>query len=171
MTKSTNTIRTNTKTHRDAPNSKPTLCVALRLWGFDESEVQSWMNVMPDLDGSIAWKISRVRLETDADVVVHMVKPARRAKDLDCWHCIQVNRVVSHTLATGGTAITLFMGNADELPRRRAGRWSVAGTLSAQAALGLLGRLIAASSARQKGGRATVRLDLLGMIAQQLDAG
>jgi hypothetical protein len=166
MTKPTNTIRTNTTHHhRHARDNAQTLRVALRLWGFDESEVQSWISEPPDMNGSLAWKISWVRRETDADIVVHLVKPARRASDAFCWHSIQANRAVLASFAAGRTEMVLFTGSAEELPKRRSGHWALAGTLSPQDALARLGRLLAASSTR-----GAVRRDLLRMIAQQLDA-
>ncbi|WP_244212316.1 hypothetical protein [Paraburkholderia hospita] len=79
MTKPTNPIRTNIS-HTPRDNGR-TLSIALRLWGFDQLEVQPWMGELPDMNGTIVWKISRVRRETDADIVVHLVKPARRADD------------------------------------------------------------------------------------------
>jgi hypothetical protein len=171
MTKPTNPIRTNaTHTQRDIRDNRQKLSVALRLWGFDEREVQSWMVELPDLNGTITWKISRVRRETDADIVVHLVKPARRTDDALCWHSIQANRAVLASYAAGRNEMVLFTGSADELPKRRSGHWALSGTLSPQAALARLGKLIVASSTRPEGTRHLVRRDVLRMIAQQLDA-
>ncbi|EIM99269.1 hypothetical protein WQE_19974 [Paraburkholderia hospita] len=168
MTKPTNPIRTNIS-HTPRNNGR-TLSIALRLWGFDELEVQSWMGELPDLNGTIAWKISRVRRETDADIVVHLVKPARRADDVFCWHSIQANRAVLASYAAGRYEMVLFTGSTDELLKRRSGHWAISGRLSPQAALARLGRLIAASSTRPEGTDGVVRRDVLRMIAQQLDA-
>lgn len=171
MTKPTNPNRaSNSHTPNNAHGNGQTLRVALRLWGFDELEVQSWMGELPDLNGTIAWKISRVRRETDADIVVHLVKPARRANDAFCWHSIQANRAVLASYAAGRNEMVLFTGSADELPKRRSGHWALSGTLSPQAALARLGRLIAASSTHPAGQDRVVRRDVLRMIAQQLDA-
>ncbi|SOE64571.1 hypothetical protein SAMN05446935_2490 [Burkholderia sp. YR290] len=166
MTTPTNTTRTNaTDLYRAATENGQTVRVGLRLWGFDESEVQSWASELPDMDGAIAWKISRVRRETDADIVVHLVKPARRANDAFCWHSIQANRAVLASFAAGRTEMVLFTGREEELPKRRSGHWALAGALSPQVALARLGRLIAASSTQ-----GAVRRELLRMIAQLLDA-
>ncbi|TCG09272.1 hypothetical protein BZM27_06435 [Paraburkholderia steynii] len=171
MTTPTNTTRTNaTDLHRAARENGQTVRVALRLWGFDESEVQSWASELPDMDGAIAWKISRVRRETDADIVVHLVKPARRTNDAFCWHSIQANRAVLASYAAGRNEMVLFTGSADELLTRRSGHWVLSGKLSPRAALARLGRLIAASSTRSAGTHHVVRRDVLRMIAQQLDA-
>ncbi|HWT36089.1 MAG TPA: hypothetical protein VN289_07385 [Paraburkholderia sp.] len=171
MTKPTNPIHTKTtQPQRATRDSRQPLRIALRLWGFDESEVQSWMSGLPDVDGTIAWKISRVRRETDADIVVHLVKPARGADDAFCWHSIQANRAVLASYAAGRTEMILFAGSAEELLKRRSGHWALMGSLPPQAALAKLGRLIAASSTRPAGMHGVVRRDVLRMIAQQLDA-
>ncbi|SEJ91437.1 hypothetical protein [Paraburkholderia diazotrophica] len=171
MTKPTNTIRRNTThDHRDVRDNTQTLCIAMRLWGFDESEVQSWMSELPDLQGALSWKISRVRRETDADIVVHLVKPARRTNDEFCWHSIQANRAVLASFPANRTEMVLFTGNANELPSRRSGHWALTGTLSPHTALARLGRLVAASSTPHGAMHGPVRRDLLRMIAQQLDA-
>lgn len=171
MTKPTNPIHTNiTHTPRDTRDNGQTLNIALRLWGFDETEVRAWIGELPDLEGSIAWKISRQRRETDADIVVHLVKPVRRTNDAFCWHSIQANRAVLASYAAGRNEMVLFTGSADELLKRRSGHWALSGKLSPQAALARLGRLIAASSTRSAGTRHVVRRDVLRMIAQQLDA-
>ncbi|MBN3757444.1 hypothetical protein G3N95_31240 [Paraburkholderia sp. Tr-20389] len=171
MTKPTNPIRTNIIiARRDTRDNAHTLRIALRLWGFDETEVRSWIGELPDLDGSIAWKISRLRRETDADIVVHLVQPTRRANDAFCWHSIQANQAVLASYAAGRNEMVLFTGSPDELLKRRSGHWALSGTLSPQAALARLGRLIAASSTRPEGTRHVVRREVLRMIAQQLDA-
>ncbi len=52
MTKPTNTIRAGaTQTDRNAHGNGQTLCIALRLWGYEESEVQSWTRELPGLNG------------------------------------------------------------------------------------------------------------------------
>jgi hypothetical protein len=171
MTKPTNTIRASaTQTDRNAHGNGQTLCIALRLWGYEESEVQSWTRELPGLNGAITWKISSDRMARGADVVVHIVKPSRRASAAFCWNCAGANYAVSQSLAECGIEMILFEGNADQLPRKRAGHWAVAGTLSPQTALGRLGCLIAASSTRQPHMPAVVRRDLLCMITPQLDA-
>jgi hypothetical protein len=171
MIKPTNTIRTNiTQTRRDARGNRKTLCVALRLWGFEEPEVQSWMRELPELNGALSWRISRVRHASGADVVVHLVKPARRAKDAFCWNCTNANFALSQSLAAGGTEMILFAGNAAQLPPERAGHWAAAGKLPPQAALVRLGWLIAVSLEHPTGTHVGLRFDLLRMITQQLDA-
>jgi hypothetical protein len=170
MTKPTNTIHANT-THlpRAACGDRQALNVALRLWGFDEAQAQSWIGELPDLNGTMAWKISRVRRDTDADIVVHVVKPARRANDAFCWHSIQANHAVLASYAAGRTEMVLFAGSKDQLPHRRSGHWALTGRLSPQAALARLGCLIAASSTQRDAKQGPVSRELLRMIAQQLD--
>lgn len=170
MTKPTNTIRANTTPLQHAAcGDRQPLSVALRLWGFDEAEAQSWISELPDLNGTMAWKISRVRRGTDADIVVHLVKPARRAKDAFCWHSIQANRAVLASYAAGRTEMVLFAGSKDQLPTRRSSHWALTGRLSPQAALARLGWLIAASSTQRGAMQGPVSRELLRMIAQQLD--
>ena len=171
MTKPTNPIHAGTSPiDRDARNGRRPLCIALRLWGYEESEVQSWMSELPGLNGAITWRISRDRLARGADIVVHMVRPTRLTGDGFCWNSVGANRAVYRSEAECGTEMILFEGKAEHLPRHRAGHWAAAGTLQPHAALGRLGCLIAASSTYQPRMQAGVRRNLLGMIAQQLDA-
>jgi hypothetical protein len=171
MTKPTNTIRADaTQTYRNSHGIGQTLCISLRLWGHEESEVESWMRELPRLNGAITWKISHDRLARGADVVVHLVNPSSRASAAFCWNCAGANYAVSQSLAECGIEMVLFEGSADQLPRKRAGHWAVAGALSPRAALGRLGSLIAASSTRQPHMPRVVRRDLLRMITPQLDA-
>jgi hypothetical protein len=170
MAKPTNAIHANTADPQNtAGGGGQSLCIALRLWGFDESEAQSWISELSDLDGLIVWKISRFRRDTDADIVVHLVKPARRANDVFCWHSIQANRAVLASYAGGRNEMVLFAGDKDRLPTRRSGHWALTGKLSPQAALGRLGRLIAASSTQRESAQGPISRALLRMIAQQLD--
>ena len=170
MTKPTNTIHANTTHPQNAAcGDRQSLCVALRLWGFDDLEAQSWIGELPDLDGMIVWKIARFRPDADADIVVHLVKPAGRANDGFCWHSIQANRAVLASYAAGRIEMVLFAGNKDQLPGRRSGHWALTGRLSPQAALARLGRLIAASSTQRGAAQGPVSRELLRMIAQQLD--
>ena len=171
MTKPNNAIHARTpQIDRDARNGLRPLCIALRLWGYEESEVQSWMSELPGLNGAITWTISRDRLARGADVVVHMVRPSRLAGNAFCWNSVGANRAVDRSVAECGTEMILFEGKAEHLPRHRAGHWAAAGALPPHAALARLGCLIAASSTYKSRMQATVRRNLLAMIAQQLDA-
>ncbi|CAE6773915.1 hypothetical protein R75777_04030 [Paraburkholderia nemoris] len=170
MTKPTNTVHVNTtQLHRTAHGTTPSRCVALRLWGFDESEAQLWISRLSARNGTIAWKLSRVRHDTDADIVVHMVKPTRRENDTFCWHSIQANRAVLASYAAGRHEMILFAGTHHQLPPRRSGHWALTGKLSPQAALERLGRLIDATSTQRAATEGPVDRELLRMIAQQLD--
>jgi hypothetical protein len=99
-----------------------------------------------------------------------MVRPSRLTGDGFCWNCVGANRAVFRSMAECGTEMILFEGKAEHLPRHRAGHWAAAGTLPPHAALGRLGCLIAASSTYKPRMQAAVRRNLLGIIAQQLDA-
>jgi hypothetical protein len=167
MIKPTSTIHTqafrNTRAH-----PRP-LCVALRLWGFEESEVLSWIREWPDLGGAITWTIARDRVAHGAGVVVHLVKSSRRAAADFCWNCAGANYALAKSRAECGVEMVLFSGAVDQLPLSRSGHWATAGTLSPQIALHRLGCLIAAASMRDSRGAMRVRNDLITMITRQLD--
>ncbi|QCP47899.1 hypothetical protein FAZ95_01105 [Trinickia violacea] len=169
MEKSTSTNFTDeTQCNRAEHNDRQTLRVALRLWGFEESHFQSWMGELPRLNGLITWAILREKLASDADIVVHVVKPSRATGSAFCWNCAGANYALMRSLSEGRTDLVLFSGNERQLPRARAGHWAVAGRLSPRVALGRLAHLIAASSTHLMEAGA-VRRDLLSMIAQKLD--
>jgi hypothetical protein len=170
MTKQTSTSRKDaTQTDRNGPGNGPTLSLALRLWGHEESEVQSWIDELHALRGAITWGISRGRTAPGADMVVHLVKPSRAQGAAFCWNCAGANYALAQSPASA-IGMILFEGLADQLPTVRSGHWAAAGALSPQAALGRLGCLIAATSAPRSDRRAVVRHDLLCMITPQLDA-
>jgi hypothetical protein len=170
MTKPTSTIRTGaSQTDRDANGNGSMLCIALRLWGYEESALQSWIGELPALNSAITWRISRERTAHGADVVVHLVKPSRAGGAAFCWNCAGANYALAQSPASA-IEMVLFEGLADQLPSVRAGHWAAAGALSPQAALGRLGCLIAAASTLRSDRRAVVRRDLLRMITPQLDA-
>ncbi|MFL9993390.1 hypothetical protein PQR34_21765 [Paraburkholderia sediminicola] len=170
MTKPTSTIRTDaTQTDRSVRGTGPTLCLALRLWGYEESEVQSWIEELHALHGAATWRISRERTAHGADLIVHLVKPSRTRDAAFCWNCAGANYALAQS-PVGAIEMVLFEGLADQLPSMRAGHWAAAGSLSPQAALGRLGHLVAAASTPRSDRRAVVRRNLLCMITRQLDA-
>jgi len=171
MSKPASTIHSHSaRAFHNAQTQPEALCIALRPWGFEESELQSWTRELPDLDGAITWKVSRDGLARGADVVVHLVKPSSRTGVDFCWNCAGANYALSKSLAECGTEMVLFSGTTSQLPLSRSGLWTMAGRLSSQVALHRLGCLIAASSTRDPRGTLTVRSELIAMIAHQLDA-
>lgn len=158
-----------TQAFHNAQTQPEALCIALRPWGFEESELQSWIRALPDEGGAIAWEISRDRLARSANVVVHLVKPSSRAVADFCWNCAGANYALSKSLAECGIEMVLFSGTANQLPMSRSGHWAMTGRLSPQVALRRLGCLITASSTRDPRGKFTVRRDLLALITRQLD--
>ena len=171
MTKPTDSIHASaTQPRFDRHENRQTLCIGLRLWGFDEREAQRWTTLLRQLDGSVAWTIVRDRSASGADIVVHLVKPSTQRRASFCWNALGASYAISNSLSACGTEIALFMGNEDELPEKRPGHWAVAGSLSPLSALGRLGRMLLACCARQPDEAPTVRHDLLGLIASRLDA-
>jgi hypothetical protein len=145
------------------------LPVAVRLWGFDESEAQSWPGELPLPDGLLAWSIARNSVAEGAPLVVHLVKPSLRADDAFCWNCVGANYAMTRALDGTHAEIVLFVGDAAELPRRRVGFWAVAGKLPAPTALHAMAYLIGASAVTGHKDQFGVRGDVLAMIAQRLD--
>jgi len=158
-----------TQTDRNVRGNGPTLCLALRLWGYEESGVQSWIDELHALHSAARWWISRERTAHGADLVVHLVKPSRVRGGAFCWNCAGANYALAQSPARA-IEMVLFEGPADQLPSVRAGHWAAAGALSPQTALARLGHLVAAASTFRSGRRAVVRRNLLCMIARQLDA-
>jgi hypothetical protein len=139
------------------------------MWGFDEYEVKSRMSELPALNGLLSWEIAHSRYAEGADMVLHLVNPSRPAPGGFCWNCLGANRAMVRSLETSRTEMVLFAGAAGQLPRGRAGHWAAADRLPAWVALNTLALLIA-SSARLNEAHATVRRELLPLIARHLDA-
>ncbi|WP_124663335.1 hypothetical protein [Burkholderia sp. Bp8998] len=152
------------------PGRRRALRVALRLWGIDERDAQTWLAGLRSRHPQLAWKIARDRAAAGADIVVHVVKPATRQSDGFCWNCTGANGALTRPLDRTRTEIALFAGDARALPHRRAGLWAVAGTLDTRTALDAVARSLQASAAYGPDGRITVRQDLLAWIATRLDA-
>ena len=153
-----------------AADNQHTLRIALRLWGLDESAVKSWIGELPTLDGSLSWELAHSQIPDGADMVVHTVKPSRHAPGSFCWNCVGANRAMLRSWDMSRTEMVLFVGAADQLPSERVGHWSIAGRLTPYAALHNLALLIDASCERIPQGHATVRRDLLALIAGHVDA-
>lgn len=160
----------NTTRHeiRERINRAP-LRIALRLWGYDASQAQTWIESLPTLDGSLAWALAVASDNRDADVVVHMVKPSCLVGSTFCWNCIGANRAIQRRLSVSGTALVLFAGHACQMPSARTGQWVVAGGLPPCAALSQLSHLIAAAAAPTSSGAKAVRSHLLEMMVRELD--
>jgi hypothetical protein len=171
MTNSTGSLRSEHAFNLPAAQvAQQTLPLALRLWGFDECEVQSWLSELPSVDGLLTWTIAHDSVAEGAAIVVHVVKPSPRADDAFCWNCVGANYAMTRALDEARAEVVLFAGDANQLPRRRAGFWAVAGKLPAHTALYAMGYLIGASAGVHHQGHFGVRGDLLAIIAQRLDA-
>ncbi|VBD58984.1 hypothetical protein [Burkholderia pseudomallei] len=145
------------------------LRIALRLWGYDASQAQTWIDSLPTLDGLIAWALAVAPDNHDADVVVHMVKPSRPAGSTFCWNCIGANRAIARRRSESGIALVLFVGHSYQMPSPRAGQWIAAGRLPPCSALSQLSHLILAAAAPTFSGAKAVRSHLLEMIVRALD--
>ncbi|WP_412526837.1 hypothetical protein [Burkholderia lata] len=153
---------------RERINRVP-LRIALRLWGYDASQVQTWIESLPTLDGSLAWALAVAPDHHDAAVVVHLVKPSSPVGSKFCWNCIGANRAIERRLSMSGTALVLFAGHAHQMPSARTGQWIVAGGLPPWAALSQLSHLIVAAAAPTPSGARAVRSHLLEMMVRELD--
>ncbi|HDR9076404.1 TPA: hypothetical protein QDA97_005225 [Burkholderia vietnamiensis] len=153
---------------RERINRTP-LRIALRLWGYDASQAQTWIESLPTLNGSLAWTLAVVPDDHGADVVVHMVKPSRPAGSMFCWNCIGANRAIARRPSEFGTALVLFAGHTHQMPSACTGQWIVAGGLPPCEALSQLSHLIAAAAAPTSSGAMAVRSHLLKMMARELD--
>jgi hypothetical protein len=171
MTKPTDSLP---REHATDPNTDHTtpqpLHIALRPWGFDEHEVQAWLDSLPSLNNMLNWTLARDRAAESAALVVHVVKPSPRAQDTFCWNCVGANRAMVCALEGTRPEIVLFAGNATQLPHRRAGFWSIAGDMPAHTALHALAYMIGASAGKDADGQFAMRRNLLAIIAQHLDA-
>jgi hypothetical protein len=161
---------TNEPIHYAAPGNQHTLRIVLRLWGVDEPVVKSWISELPTCNGVLSWEVSNSCVADGAHIVVNMVKPSRHASGAFCWNCVGANRAMLRSWDMSRTEMVLFVGAADQLPSERVGHWSIAGRLTPYAALHNLALLIDASCERIPQGHATVRRDLLALIAGHVDA-
>lgn len=165
-----NPNRDNSSKSHAAHGDVATLRVALRLWGIDERDAQTWLTGLRSRHTRLSWRIARDRAAAGADIVVHVVKPVTRRPDRFCWNCIGANGALKRSLEGARTEIALFAGDTRQLPHFRSGLWATAGTLDTCSALDALGRCLHASAGRLPDGRITVRRDLLALIATRLDA-
>lgn len=177
-TEGTNTMTKQSHEYNNLDTTRHEICeridraplrIALRLWGYDASQAQTWIELLPTLDGSIAWALAVAPDNHDADVVVHMVKPSRPVGSTFCWNCIGANRAIARWPSASGTALVLFAGHAYQMPSARTGQWIVAGGLSPCAALSQLSHLITAAAAPTSSGAMAVRNHLLEMMVRELD--
>lgn len=145
------------------------LRVAIRLWGYDASLAQAWIESLPSLSGSLAWTLALAKNSPETDFVLHMVKPSRDALTGFCWNCVGANRALAQAQQVNGNALALFAGHANQMPHSRSGLWIAAGSLPPRAALFRLAHLLAATTALTASGAPTVRNHMLGMIAREVD--
>ena len=145
------------------------LRIAVRLWGYDASLAQTWMESLPSLNESLAWTLALTTSSVNTDLMLHMVKPSHDLRAGFCWNCVGANRALARSDSANGNALALFAGHANQLPVTRTGLWIAAGTLAPLAALFRLAHLLAAVTAPTPSGAATVRNEVLGMVARELD--
>lgn len=111
------------------------LRVGLRLWGFVESEVDTWIPGLPVLDGLLSWEIARHRDGEGAAMIIHLVKSSSRALGSFCWNCVGANEAIRASASTSRMEVVLFSGDERRLPAVRSGLWMMAGTRPTEAAL------------------------------------
>ncbi|WP_395067862.1 hypothetical protein [Paraburkholderia silvatlantica] len=145
------------------------LRIAIRLWGYDASSAQTWIEALPTLDGLLLWTIALAPSSPGADITLHMVKPSKVPGAPFCWNCVGANRSVARMGRAMSTAFTLFAGHADQLPPARSGLWITCGALPPRAALARLAHLIAAATMPTSSDAVTLRYRVLELIARDLD--
>lgn len=143
--------------------------IAVRLWGYDASLAEAWVESFPTVNGTLACTLALAASHPDADLVVQMVKPSDTVRSGFCWNCVGANRALAHAHSAQRNVLALFEGHATQLPAMRNGLWIATGALPPQIALFRLAPLIAAAAGRNTSGTVTLRTDLLGMIARELD--
>jgi len=143
--------------------------IAVRLWGYETSLAQAWIESFPTLNGAFACTLALTASHPDADLVLHMVEPSCDVRTGFCWNCVGANRALAHASSAQRNALALFAGDAIALPAMRSGLWIATGKLPPRAALFRLAHLNAAAVAPGASGAVTLRTHLLQMIARQLD--
>jgi hypothetical protein len=170
MTKQNHMYDLGTTRHKPAEGcARAPLRIAIRLWGYDIPDAQSWIGDLSTLNGLLDWTLALTQREPGADILVHMIKPSRIMGAGFCWNCVGANRSIARIQSAGGTALALFAGHANQLPPTRSGQWVTAGSLSPRAALFRLAHLIAAATTPMPSGTVIVRNHVLEMIARELD--
>lgn len=145
------------------------LRIAIRLWGYDASRAQSWIESLPTLDGLLAWTVALTPDNHGADILLHMVKPSQAPGAGFCWNCLGANRSIARMDPANGIALALFAGHADQLPPAHSGLWITSGALPPRAALLRLTHLIAACAMPTSSGAVTLRYQVLELIGRELD--
>lgn len=151
------------------PGAGAPMRIAVRLWGYDTSLAQAWIESLPTLNGTFACTLALTARHPDADLVLHMVEPSCDVRAGFCWNCVGANRALAHARSARQNALALFAGHAIALPAMRNGLWIATGTLPPRAALFRLAHLIAAAVEPGASGTVTLRTHLLQMIARELD--
>jgi len=119
------------------------LRIGLRLWGFAESRVDTWIQGLPVLDdGSLSWEIAHQRDGDGADMIIHLVKSSPRALGSFCWNCVGANDAMRASEGSSRVEIALFSGDETRLPLVRSGLWAMAGTRATESALHTLAHAV-----------------------------
>lgn len=111
------------------------LRIGLRLWGFEDRQVESWFDDLRDLDGRLRWELVRQRDGAGADLVIHLVKSSSALLSSFCWNCAGADHTMRQSQGKSPVHIAIFAGDANRLPAERAGLWVFAGNRSPKAAL------------------------------------
>jgi len=118
------------------------LRIGLRLWGFVESEVNTWIPGLPTLGGLLAWDIARQRDGEGVGMIIHLVKSSSNALGSFCWNCVGANAAIRASANTARVEAALLSGDVRRLPAVRSGFWAMAGVLSPEAALNTLAHTV-----------------------------
>ncbi|MFM0362160.1 hypothetical protein [Paraburkholderia sediminicola] len=118
------------------------LRIGLRLWGFVESEVNTWITCLPTHGGLLAWEIARQRDGEGAGMIIHLVKSSSNALGSFCWNCLGANDAIRASANAARVEAALFSGDVRRLPVVRSGLWAMAGTRPVEAALHTLAHAV-----------------------------
>lgn len=130
--------------------------IGLRLWGFVESEIGTWIPGLPTLDGSLCWEIARQRDGDGADMIIHLVKSSSNALGSFCWNCVGANEAIRAAASTSRIEAALFSGDERRVPAARSGLWTMAGARPAHAALHTLAHAVIVPQLMRERARAKV---------------
>lgn len=118
------------------------LRIGLRLWGFVESEVNTWIPNLPTLDGLLSWEIARQRDGDGAGMIIHLVKSSPNELGSFCWNCVGANEAIRASANAARVEAALFSGDERRLPAVRSGLWAMAGTRPVETALHTLAHAV-----------------------------
>ncbi|AXF05544.1 hypothetical protein CUJ88_44435 (plasmid) [Paraburkholderia hospita] len=127
---------------RIATRTGPTLRIGLRLWGFVDTQVGSWLGDLPDQDGRLSWEAARHHDGAGVALIIHLVKSSSAVLSSFCWNCAGASHAMRQSQGKCPVQIALFAGDASRLPAGRTGLWAFAGNCSTRAALCELTRTV-----------------------------